>query len=150
MKRYLITQILAYRYNSFYILYSLWHLVALSVAFTPPGVLLIPCDVFLFHFDLTCAVLHLRFFLLTASAIRTDTFHTNPDLSIQASLLDLCIACCLWPMLIMWTLSHFSIPLWPNFITTMNFTWESSFKLQKKNTAIFKYVCLSDNGNSRL
>ena len=33
---------------------------------------------------------------------------------------------------------QFSMTLWPDFITTMNFTWESSFKLQKRHTTILQ------------
>lgn len=124
--------------------------MALCLQHLPSSVSLAPCDIFLFHSDSVCAIL-CWLFQCSGFAIHSNAHlrHISQDLTIQAPFLHLCLALTCKPFLISVNLVSF---LWLcDPISLQQWTLLGSLHLNYKSDTqpSYKYLGLSDNGNSR-
>ena len=149
-KRHLIPKIWSWHCNSFSYSYSPRNSVALCLQHLPSSVSLAPCDIFLFRSDSVCAILCLWLFQWPGFAIHSNAHlrHASQDLSVQAPFLHLCLAD-VWPFLI--SVNLVSFPWLCDPISLQQWTLLGSLHLNYKSDTqpSYKYLCLSDNGNSR-
>ena len=150
-KRHLIPKIWSWHCNSVSYSYSPRNSVALCLQHLPSSVSLAPCDIFPFHSDSVCAILCLWLFQWPGFAIHSNAHlrHASQDLSVQAPFLHLCLGDDVWPFLI--SVNLVSFPWLCDPISLQQWTLLGSLHLNYKSDTqpSYKYLCLSDNGNSR-